>query len=877
MVEVVSKLKNKYQAVVEATRLMAMADDKNFLPIYASSKAKIYPYQIASAQFALRSDYLKGCILCDEGSLGKTYEALLIAGQKWYEGKENILVIMPSNLIPQWLRKLEKDFTLPHVFWNNTTKIPDEDGIVLTSYETALKYSDRIKERDWDIVIFDEADCLSKPDNQRTQTLKDSVRQAYKLLLTPTPIKMDIRDIYGLIHFIDESVLPDPDEFYKRYFRKPENYPELTSWVSQFCFRTLKVQALNYVPFSCRIPFTVDYPLIKEERDLYEVLHRYIKSDNKVAYPELDEYNLALRLFNTLSSSPQACAKLMLSAISRTYGEEKAVLQKIHDMAQNIPVNSKTLSLLKIMKSVFKHLKQCKVNEKAIVFVTNNTTLDVLYDILRREGYNTLKYKDNETLEQFRNDDEVQILVTTDVTAKGLDIEYCPVVVNYDLLYNSIEMEQRICRCHRQGQKSDVLVINMLSKENLADVRMLELINKRTLQFNGIFGMSDNIVGNFDLKLKEVLEQFRPVADVAQSFKDTLKEHQASNEELVKDSENVLFTTFSKSIADKVTVTPQYIEEQTQKLNNDLWELVKYYFLNIKPDWYEIDDEAQTLKLIEGYGRPYLFSYKEDKFMRQRAYEGYSEYGMSPDFKPSFKRITYTSLLVKGIMKELENLDTPQAILYVDSDIEPCDIGLYNYSITTSKADSNKLFQHLLIGQTQSGRILSDSECRQLLNLPVIQIDDGEAKPFQLQKTNLFEDFEEAGNLDDKVIKEDIIRDYLKKKEGSIAYEVEKLKLKAGREKTQLQANLNELRDEVKELKKQLSDKMTDRLEELKVTKRLKLIEKELREKEEKLFFAEAKVDVDTEKKIEELTNSYNFDVLKTCKFKLRLLPTQNS
>lgn len=872
MVEVVSKLKNKYQAVIESTRLMALANDENFLPVYASSKAKIYPYQIASAQFALRSDYLKGCILCDEGSLGKTYEALLIAGQKWYEGKENILVIMPSNLIRQWLRKLENDFTLPHVFWNNTKTIPDEEGIVLTSYDVALKYADRIKERNWDLVIFDEADCLSKPEKQLTSTLKDSVREAYKLLLTPTPITMDIRDIYGLIHFIDESVLPDPDEFYKRYFRKPENYPELTSWVAQFCFRTLKVQASKYVPFSCRIPFTVDYPLIKEERELYDILHRYIKSENKVAYPELDEYNLALRLFNTLSSSPQACAKLLISAISRTYGDEKAVLQKIHDMALNIPVNSKTLSLLKILKSVFKHLKQCKVNEKAIVFVTNNTTLDVLYDILRKNDYNVLKYKDNDTLEEFRNNDEIQILVTTDASAKGLDIEYCPVVVNYDLLYNSIEMEQRICRCHRQGQKSDVLVINMLSKENLADVRMLELINKRTLQFNGIFGMSDDIVGNFDLKLKEVLEQFRPVQEVAQSFKENLEEHKTENEELVRDTENVLFTTFSKSIADKVTVTPQYIEEQAELLNRDLWELVKYYFLNIKPDWYEIDDENKTLKLIEGYNRPYLFDYKDDNLMKQRKYEGYSEYGLSPDFKPSKKRITFTSLIAKGIMKELESVDTKQAILYVDSEIEPCDIGLYSYSITTSKLGSNKLFEHLLIGQTQSGKILSDSECRELLNLPIVKIEEQEGYSFQRVDSKLFEDFEEVGNLDDKVIKEDILRNYLKSKEGSIAYEVEKLKLVAGRKKVQLQTDLNDLRTEVKELNKQLSGNMTDRLEELKVTKRLKLIEKELREKEEKLFFAEAQVDVDTEKEIEELTNSYNFDVLTSCKFKLRLL-----
>ena len=217
----------------------------------------------------------------------------------------------------------------------------------------------------------------------------------------------------------------------------------------------------------------------------------------------MDEYNLALMLFNKLSSSPQAFTKMLQQAIQRTYGIEKAYLQKIYDLASSIQINSKTLSLVKIMKQVFKHLKQCKVNEKAIVFVTSNTTLEVLNNLLKKEGFNTLKYKDNNSLEQFRNDDEIQILVTTDASAKGLDIEYCPVVVNYDLLYNSIEMEQRICRCHRQGQKSDVLVINMLSKENLADVRMLELINKRTLQFNGIFGMSDDIVGNFDLNLRK--------------------------------------------------------------------------------------------------------------------------------------------------------------------------------------------------------------------------------------------------------------------------------------------------------------------------------------------------------------------------------------
>ncbi len=196
---------------------------------------------------------------------------------------------------------------------------------------------------------------------------------------------------------------------------------------------------------------------------------------------------------------------------------------------------------------------------------------------------------------------------------------------------------------------------------------------------------------------------------------------------------------------------------------------------------------------------------------------------------------------------------------------------MYNYSITTSKADSNKLFQHLLIGQTQTGKHLSDKDCRELLSLPVAKIEE----PERFSRFKLFEDFETAGNLDDKVIKEDILRDYIKSKEGSIAYEVERIKLEAGRKKSKMEIDLNDLRTEIKELNKKLSDKMTDRLEELKITKRLRLIEKELKQKEESLFFSKAEVDVETEKKVEELTNSYNFEVLTSCKFKLRLLKQQ--
>ena len=328
-----NKFQSQYSALIEAKRLEDFSDDKNFLPVYASSTAKILPYQIAAARFATRSGFLKGCILCDEGSLGKTYEALLVAGQKWYEGKENILVILPPNLVTQWKRKLDTDFTLPYVFWNNTKNIPDEDGLILTTYDCAVRHSDKIKARDWDLVIFDEADVLANYTKETTVILKNVVREAYKLLLTPTPITKDIRDIYGLIHFIDETILPDVDWFYKRYFRKPENYPELTGWVSQFCFRTLKTQATEYVNFSRRLPITVDYPLLQEEKELYKLISTYITSDDKAAYPEIDEYNLK-------DLKKQACANKLeeLKTTKRVKVLEKELLKReeklFYDKAQ---------------------------------------------------------------------------------------------------------------------------------------------------------------------------------------------------------------------------------------------------------------------------------------------------------------------------------------------------------------------------------------------------------------------------------------------------------------------------------------------------------------------------------------------------------------
>ena len=823
-----------FAAYEQIRRLACFTYDKNLIPVFASANIKILPYQIAAARFALRSNFINGCILCDEGSLGKTYEALLIVAQRWYEGKDRILIVLPQNLMEQWQNKLFDEFSLPITDWKEIPK--KEQGIYLITYEEAVKNAETLQTINWDLAVFDEADFLFKPENKAVKALKNMVGNAFKVLLTPTPITLSIMDIYGLIHFIDESVLPDADEFYKRYFRKPENYPELSSWVSKFAFRTLKSQASQYVNFTNRLPVVINYTPQNEEKKLYELTEKYLSIPNKTAYPQMDNYQLSLQFFHTLSSSTQAFSSMLKAPIERATGEEQAVLRTMRDLADNISETAKMTELLKALKTTFSHLKSRRETQKAIIFVDNLTTVSVLAELLATKGYSVIKHTDENALKLFREDKKLQILICNDSVAKGLDIEYCPVVINYDLLYNAVEMEQRICRCHRQGQQSDVLVINLLSKENLSDVRILELINKRTLQFDGIFGMSDDIVGNFDNSLNNVLERRRTIDNIIADFSTHLSENWQKNEEIVTNAESVLFTTFTKDIAEKVTISPKYIEEQAELLNADLWEAVKFYFQEYFPQ-YVIDEDTKTISLPDEYPLPHLFYYNSGS--RNIPYTGKRIYGMDKDFKPFANKITLTSPLLKGIFSDIECYE--EGKIRLAEEVEPCEITFYIAALYAGKRILR--YFNVLSGKTESGRLLKEEECRKILNLPVTSFEEsGRKTPYMFLYPN------KESELDSSVESE-LKKAYLKEMNQTFEEDIDIIKIRANQAKARLEKKLEGLREQVKSIKENLS-KATDRLAELKIKRELNALEKELKQKEEGLFLEQMKIDVDTENQI---------------------------
>ena len=323
-----------FHAYYKARLLEQLPEAEQFLPVFASTDIEIYPFQIAAASFALRSPYQKGAVLCDEAGMGKSHEAMLVINQKWLEGYSRILLVIPNaDLLHQWTEMLERFYTVPYVVltnrdqWRQNTSEDNsnafiQDAIVITTYDFAADNEEAAKVVNWDLTVFEEANALSpvyREDNKQAKALKRIAGDSFKLLLTGTPIEKNIMDLYGLIWFIDETLLPGEKEFLARYLRRPENYPELSEQVSRYCFRTLRSQAKHYAKVTERVLLTVEYTPGKAERQLYELLYAYINQPEKRAFPEMNQYDLALRLLGLLGSSTAA----ILQTIKGVNAEKK--------------------------------------------------------------------------------------------------------------------------------------------------------------------------------------------------------------------------------------------------------------------------------------------------------------------------------------------------------------------------------------------------------------------------------------------------------------------------------------------------------------------------------------------------------------------------
>ena len=854
-----------FHAYYQARQLEQLSQEQ-FVPVFASSDIQIYPFQIAAASFALRSPYQKGAVLCDEAGMGKSHEAMLVINQKWLEGCSRILLVIPNvDLLQQWTEMLERFYTVPYVVltnrdqWRQNTS-PDtpnafiQDALVITTYDFAADNEDAAKVVSWDLAVFEEANALTgvyQEGNKQAKALKRIAGESFKLLLTGTPIEKNIMDLYGLIWFIDETLLPGEKEFLARYLRRPENYPELSSQVSRYCFRTLRSQAKRYAKVPERVLMTVEYTPSSQERKLYELLNAYINYREKKAFPEMDSYDLALRLLGLLGSSTAAILQTIKGVIKRleqveNTQEELAQWQEIQAVAESITQDAKATELLTVLKQGFALMKKVSAKRKAVIFTESVETQKMLQRLLSQE-YTTLSYNgstDYSVIHRFKEEGEV--LISTDNGAKGFNLEDSAFVIHYDLLYNTLKMEQRIDRCHRLGQQCDVLSVAFIDKNNFADVRKLELVNKRMLVTNGVFGITDDVLGGFtdDVKgaFSVIAQRLRSKAQVERDFQCTLATYEEDNRHTVAAAENVLFTTFTKELADKVKLSPRYIDRKARELNNALWEVAKWFFERYNEkntDCRFVIDESRRIITATNYDQlPVLFYYWTGS--RNRPYRSQKVYGMSKDFKPKAGQITLSSIIGRGILHELECSDTGS--LTVPDIEEPCEIGLYSVTLTSA---SSRTERSVLCGRTESGNALDEDACKEILSLPVQDyIQEGHSAPHWLKHSN------RPHGLDELVPTKKLLVAEMEKLSPAQADEMERMKQQVSADKAALSRELNALDSQVQQAQAELEAVTGDRLQRLALQKKVTKLRQEYMKRQENQFFDAMRLDMELEEKI---------------------------
>ena len=843
-----------------------LPEEEQFLSVFASSDIEIYPFQIAAASFALRSPYQKGAVLCDEAGMGKSHEAMLVINQKWLEGCSRILLVIPNaDLLHQWTEMLERFYTVPYVVltnrdqWRQNTSEDNsnaffQDAIVITTYDFAADNEEAAKVVNWDLTVFEEANALSpvyQEDNKQAKALKRIAGDSFKLLLTGTPIEKNIMDLYGLIWFIDKTLLPGEKEFLARYLRRPENYPELSEQVSRYCFRTLRSQAKNYAKVTERVLLTVEYTPGKAERQLYDLLYAYINQPEKRAFPEMNQYDLALRLLGLLGSSTAAIFQTIKGIVKRLQGLENAAeeliqWQEIQTVAENIPQDAKADELLTVLKQGFSLMEKTGAKQKAVIFTESVETQKMLQNLLSGR-YRTLAYNgsaDYSVIRQFKEDGEV--LISTDNGAKGFNLEEAAFIIHYDLPYNTLKLEQRIDRCHRLGQENDVLSVAFIDKNNFSDVRKLELVNKRMLVTDGVFGITDDVLGGFTDDVKAafpvVAQRLRPRAQIEQAYHQTLSTHEEDNRQTVSAAEDILFTTFTKELAVKVKINPKYVNRRGQELNDDLWEIAKWFFnrYNEKNDdcHFVIDEANRTITATEYRELPVLFYYWTGS--RNRPYRSQKMYGMAKDFKPKSGQITLSSIIGRGILHELECAN--EGVLTIPAVQEPCQIALYTVTLVSG---SSRTEHAVLCGLTDSGKALDDAACRSIFDLPVeSSTEDERRSPHWLKGTS------RPHPLDRLVPSDKMMAEQLERLSPAQAEEMERMKQQVSADKAALSRELNTLDSQVQQAQAELEAVTGDRLKRLAAQKKINQLRQEYMKHQESQFFDAMRLDMELEEKM---------------------------
>jgi SNF2 family DNA or RNA helicase len=517
-------------------------------------------YQVETVHRVLRT-FRGRALLADEVGLGKTIEAGMLISEYLLRGMaRTVLVVCPAALVGQWRAELADKFAIeaqstdepqfrtnPEAAWANGPG----PRVLIASLQMArsTRHAEIVRSQRWDLLVVDEAHHV-KNRSTAGYRLLDSLKSRFLLLLTATPVENDLEELYNLVTLLKPGQLATPAAFKKQFVEKgdpfsPRNRERLRALLGEVMVRNTRALAGRGIELPPRFAQTVVVEPSPEEAALYQAVLHLVRSGEK----SKSGSRLCLR---TLLEEAGSSAQAVLDTVGRLdSGLSAAALAPLAEAARATS-QVKARKLVKLLELV-RALGSFSPGSKAVVFTRFRATLEALSAALLAAGIAHSSFhggmsgpQKDRAVELLR--DDVPVMLATDVGGEGRNLQFANVLVNYDLPWNPMKIEQRIGRLHRIGQTREVRVFSLCAKGS-AEERILDVLDRRIHLFELVIGEVDLILGraleekDFDERIFEIYERSRTEDEVAASFQGLADELSAArgHYEKVKELDEALF------------------------------------------------------------------------------------------------------------------------------------------------------------------------------------------------------------------------------------------------------------------------------------------------------------------------------------------------
>ena len=552
---------------------------------------------------------------------------------------------------------------------------------------------------------------------------------------------------------------------------------------------------------------------------------------------------------------------------------ELADLREFQTLAAKIRKNSKAEHLFVALNKGFEELEKLGANKKALLFTESRRTQDFLFELFEKNGYkgkvvlfngsnsdkkSTAIYKDwlkkhkgsskitgsatadkrAALVEFFR--DQATIMIATEAAAEGINLQFCSLVVNYDMPWNPQRIEQRIGRCHRYGQKHDVVVINFLNKRNAADVRVYELLNEKFQLFNGVFGASDEVLGSigngvdFEKRITQIYNECRTTEEIEQAFDQLQEELRSEISDKMLKARSTLLENFDESVSEKLKIHLAASISNLNLFEKRLWDLTKFAL-----EGHAVFNEDTHTFIIEN-NETYCMVVPKDGERKSDV--------QIPDHAQVY-RIGHP--LAQSIIKNNLSLDLPSHEVIFDYTHTPVKVALLEKQVGHAgwmriekfTIEASESEDYLLTAcYTDDGRMIPSEVAERMFSLNA-----SEGRWAQISS-----EMDDVLDQNIRKQKESAKNENYKRNQAFFETEIEKLNLWADDVKIGLEREISDLDAEIK-LRKSEARKLTRLEEKIEAQRLVKDLEKRRSEKRRSLFEAQDEVDDQKEKLFDEV------------------------